>query len=812
MNPRRYLLPALLLLGTATTTLAQSIGDDNWDTRFGAGPRTSATIQSMIHNGDELIVAGSISMIDDVPVSHLARWRFDAHRWEAFSNDTLDGVVTVMDQAPDRSRLFIAGTFRHIGSSAIARIAMWNRATETWSALDGVDSIDLDNGGVYALHADATNLYVAGVFRFRSGEPSWNIARWNYADRTWHRLGRGLGPQSLPLDLATIGDELFVAGQIDSAGGLGARSIARWDKSAERWDTLGSGLLGIAGALAPIGDDLYVGGNFSRAGSVAARNLARWNTASRSWHPVDTGIGSAMTQIEDLAVVGDRLAIGLSGVLSDLAVLPGVMMLDPATGTLSIPAGSTNGMTITLASSGDEVVVAGTFSRAGDARVPGLALYDRGSDEWSALTSREYHGLSAVVRAIAPSNDGFFVGGAFRDAGFTRVNGVALWSGERWHALGDGVDGTVHALLASNDTLYVGGLFSSADSQSVNNVARWDTTERRWSPMGAGFNSAVRALARDASGRIYAGGEFTQSGGVELGGVARWDGSAWRPLGSASAAGVEGIVIALAVVGDDLYVGGNFTSAGGNDEIIHIARYDLTSETWSPVGDGVDRIILALLADGTDLYAAGPITRAGAARVDGVARWDGSAWSAVGSGITEDGAVYALAKHRGDIVAAGTFVTTDAPSTRFLAVLDGSRWMPLGSGIDSTAFALSSVGDDLVVGGLFLNAGGSSSLRVAVWHGVASGAPDERPPGTSLRIAPMPIGEDAVLDLELISRDRVAIDAIDALGRVVAVIEGSEMAAGRHRLSLDCSGLHAGAWFMRIRVGNRIHVVPTTVR
>ena len=41
--------------------------------------------------------------------------------------------------------------------------------------------------------------------------------------------------------------------------------------------------------------------------------------------------------------------------------------------------------------------------------------------------------------------------------------------------------------------------------------------------------------------------------------IARWDGSSWSALGS----GVNGYVTALAMLGNDLFVGGGFTTAGG---------------------------------------------------------------------------------------------------------------------------------------------------------------------------------------------------------------------------------------------------------
>jgi len=67
---------------------------------------------------------------------------------------------------------------------------------------------------------------------------------------------------------------------------------------------------------------------------------------------------------------------------------------------------------------------------------------------------------------------------------------------------------------------------------------------------------------------------FSEAGGTAASGVARFDTTTqtWAPLGSGAANGVSGSVSALAVSGSDLYVGGNFGSAGGQASS-HIALY-----------------------------------------------------------------------------------------------------------------------------------------------------------------------------------------------------------------------------------------------
>jgi hypothetical protein len=76
---------------------------------------------------------------------------------------------------------------------------------------------------------------------------------------------------------------------------------------------------------------------------------------------------------------------------------------------------------------------------------------------------------------------------------------------------------------------------------------------------------------------------------------------------------MNGAVLALAVSGSDLYAGGDFRMAGGLPASC-IAKWD--GSNWSPLGSGIGRglrspRVFALSASDRDLYAAGNFTTAG---------------------------------------------------------------------------------------------------------------------------------------------------------------------------------------------------------
>jgi hypothetical protein len=94
-------------------------------------------------------------------------------------------------------------------------------------------------------------------------------------------------------------------------------------------------------------------------------------------------------------------------------------------------------------------------------------------------------------------------------------------------------------------------------------VAKWDGNN--WSKLGTGIQgTSVYALAV-VGNRLYVGGQFTMAGGLSTTNVACWDGSSWTTLGSgnsANGASPIGAVTALAAWNNDLYVGGTFQRIG----------------------------------------------------------------------------------------------------------------------------------------------------------------------------------------------------------------------------------------------------------
>ena len=169
----------------------------------------------------------------------------------------------------------------------------------------------------------------------------------------------------------------------------------------------------------------------------------------------------------------------------------------------------------------------------------------------------------------------------------------------------------------------------------------------------------------------------------------------------------------------NLYLGGAFTQVGSLT-VNYVAKWD--GAAWSALGSGLSSEVRSLAVSGTTLYAGGPFSTAGGVSAPCIARWDGSAWSALGSGM--NGSVTALLVSGSDLYASGAFTSAGGVSAVRVARWNGTVWNALGSGVGSPGSGLSESvralaisGSTLFVGGTFSTAGGNSVANFAQWNG-----------------------------------------------------------------------------------------------
>ncbi|MGA2243117.1 MAG: hypothetical protein ABSH11_13915 [Verrucomicrobiota bacterium] len=664
--------------GFATNTSVSIFDGTNWST-IGEITGSTPVIYDMEFIGSNVYVGGTFSAAGGVPAAGLAKW--DGANWSGVGG--FDGLVRAM--ATDGTNLYVGGSFTNAGGVLITNLAKWNGAN--WSAVGGAIGYYGGSIGpsVYAIEWHNGQLYIGGSFTSAGVVAATNLARWDGS--SWSQIGGGVGTVSdLVSTLQFSGNDLYVAGQFTTAGGVSALNIARWNGST--WSALGTGLkapsvpsLTPVNALAFLGSDLYATGGFTNAGGTAASRVARWNGSVWQSFGAINGSGYRAVSNTGSIYIGGVFNIANYNTPSNV-IGDHVIRWDGSTwhGLIGKAAQGTHMYVYALGLGSDGLYAGGLFNAVGATVASRIARWDR--TNWFALgngVSGSLNGNSISVRAIKVRGGEVFVGGLFTTAGSVTANNVAEWNGSAWSTLGYGVDYAAFAIGTTASDVYVGGSFTNAyDSPSVgytvNRIARWNSSTGWW-PLGTGVNGTVSAICVQGS-LVYVGGSFTTAGGNTANRIAVWDGANWSSLGTGSANGLGGTVSAILVDGTNVYVGGSFTTAGGATARA-VAKWN--GSNWSQLGQGMfatsTASVAALAKIGGYLYASGLFTNAGGSVITcAIARWDGTQWEALGSGIGNDlssgvGRGFALAAWNNDLFVGGTFETAGVIDAGYIA-----RW------------------------------------------------------------------------------------------------------------------------------------------
>lgn len=183
--------------------------------------------------------------------------------------------------------------------------------------------------------------------------------------------------------------------------------------------------------------------------------------------------------------------------------------------------------------------------------------------------------------------------------------------------------------------------------------------------MDAGLNGPVYAMTVDPVNQtLFAAGNFSQTtSGIQASNIAMWNsgfaGWDWMPVGS----GTNGTVHCLLVHNNKLYVGGEFSEAGGT-AASHIAMFDIASGQWQSMGS-LDSTVRALVVYKNEIYAGGLFSGF-------VSKWNGSTWTDITQGFLYGEGVRALEVWNNQLVIGGNFELATGALRRHVALYDSA--------------------------------------------------------------------------------------------------------------------------------------------
>ena len=340
----------------------------------------------------------------------------------------------------------------------------------------------------------------------------------------------------------------------------------------------------------------------------------------------------------------------------------------------------------------------------------------------------------AVYALSAESDNGLLVGGNFN---FTTAGGrpaahLAVWYPTGFwtaYATPTPLNGDVHAIAwdADHVKLYVGGNFTDAGGNPTRTSSRSGTAppgRRSARPRSRRTSTRSRSSARRSTSAAP-----SQHGA----GIATADYLLACDLNTGAARStvtddgdINGGVYALTA--DDtgtLYAGGQFINMAGIPQADHVAAYD---GSWHAMGSGpstgggaVDDYVRSIASNGTDVYiGTDSVDVAGIAQADHVAKWNGSAWSALGANsagtdgwLPKTAFIYAIAAKGSEVVATGSFQNADGTHgrqhrrlRRHLLEARSARTAPATAPGSATAWPSRSSARTIYAGGNFTSAGG----------------------------------------------------------------------------------------------------------
>jgi hypothetical protein len=381
-------------------------------------------------------------------------------------------------------------------------------------------------------------------------------------------------------------------------------------------------------ALARDGDVVYVSGAFSQLDDVPRLFLGAVDVAGKitDWAPTFDGISVfALASYQGTVYLGGDFREVNGEARMSLAAVDSSGALTPWNPGARNPPTSGNAYVSSLVISGDTLVLGGWFTDVGGQPRAALAAVDARSGTptpWAPHLELTADPMGPWVGSLAVWSGALYAGGSFTEVdGQPRQGIVAFDATGRLSSWAPALDGRpVSRVCAGNGVVYVSGEFLNAEGRSRTRLAAFDVSGALadWDP-DVDDQSSPDVIGADGDtvligGRLRWVGRRTRRAGLaaidRAGRVMDWNPGVSGDMVPAERSGMNsGSVLALAVSGDTVYVGGTFTSVGGQprSNLAAVSTAGTVSD-WTPAPDGP---VYALESSDRALTVGGRFSRMG---------------------------------------------------------------------------------------------------------------------------------------------------------------------------------------------------------
>ncbi len=295
---------------------------------------------------------------------------------------------------------------------------------------------------------------------------------------------------------------------------------------------------------------------------------------------LSTGVVAACS-----VLLAGAVQIGTAGPLQAASAVAGPSGLSAAPTTSWW---GTNGRVTDIKAVGSRVYLAGAFDYIGPQTGYGVPVSTS-----AGTVLADAPKIDGIVRsAVADGQGGFYLAGDFTRVGATYRRGAAQIDATgaltKWDPK---PKGTVNSLAVLGDKVVLAGALTAIGSSNAA-ASGLVAVDRSRGAVVPGWSAASSGVVRSmvaTDTALYVGGDFTSIGGVTATRLARLS-TTTGAIDSTFAASAAGSVRGLALSGDSstLYVGGAFTSAGGQTRQ-NLAAFTASNgavTTWAPAANG----------------------------------------------------------------------------------------------------------------------------------------------------------------------------------------------------------------------------------
>jgi hypothetical protein len=786
---------SVTVCGSAATLVDQGT---NWvEVTLGASPDSDELVV-----GDVVVVSTSVgtTTVNDAytyqPSGYIGTPTDGSFVWTNLSSGVNGYVQDIIVAANDD--VYVAGEFTTAGGVSASQIARWDG--EAWHALgSGIMT------GSYAYPTDMAigpngDIYVAGRFGSAGGVSKtsyftcWDGDEWvPMYDGFVNSIGRAI--------VVDENDSLFLSGAFSTFDDVSVRNAAC--RIGGTWYAMGSKTIsdnGIFALARSTAGTIYAGGQFDTIGGVSFGSVAEWSGAE--WLVMGNGYGFDSDVYGIHAHTDGNLYVGGSLETGEGVDTDGVTGWD-GTNWFALGSGLNNKAYAFASGRDGELYAGGYFTTAGGRTVNRIAKWE--NETWSPLGS----GMDNTVKALAVDSDGIlYAGGSFTTAGGVSVSRIAM--GWQTTVYVGGV--TPNAVTTAGGLqVRISGAFLGNGSD-ITSVSLAGVPVTSIDEQGTNYVVVTAAAGTPRRGDVIVQstncGQTTKSDGFAYYTISSDNGSSTGgnttrlttgALGSGSDISSVTVAGSTATVTDqgtnwvEITLGrspGPSTSITGDVVVVSASVGTNTIDSayvynpqgrigtvtdgprgWQPMAWGFDSSVNTIaVAPNGDVYAGGYFENAGDMPASLIARWDGTRWHALDTGMTgassphvdaiaagPDGTIYVggnfssaagvygtyyfaawdgqawsdpvdgainsipydiTVDSNGDIYVVGSFSTFDGKSAaRAVGRIDGT-WSALGAGLNNWADSCT-LGQDgkLYADGAFTTAGGVSASYIASWDG-----------------------------------------------------------------------------------------------